>query len=113
MQRFINNFSAAMVLLTSAACITHPTCSHEQMIAMKDNGFDPSHIETMCMSSRLDFGGITTMVETGIQAWAAAKVATRGADTAATKRDTDAAKLEALADFLSRLNGTDEHARER
>ena len=40
MKPLINTFASAILLLTSTACVTQPTCNGEEMIAMKDKGFD-------------------------------------------------------------------------
>jgi len=78
------------------------------MIAMKDKGFDENRIESMCMSRRLDIGGITQVISTGVQAFEAAEQAKREAKTAASKEEMKAAQLKAVADLLSRLSGKDE-----
>jgi hypothetical protein len=85
MKRLINTFAAAILLLTSTACVTQPTCSIEEMITMKDKGFEQNRIEAMCMSSRLDMSGMAQMVSTGVQAFAAVEQAKREAKTAASK----------------------------
>ncbi len=85
MKRLINTFAAAILLLTSTACVTQPTCSIEERITMKDKGFEQNRIEAMCRSSRLDMSGMAQMVSTGVQAFAAVEQAKREAKTAASK----------------------------
>ena len=89
MKRLITTFASAIVLLTSTACVTQPTCSGEEMIAMKDKGFDENRIEAMCMSRRLDIGGMAQVVSTGVQAFVAVEQAKREAKTAASKEKND------------------------
>jgi hypothetical protein len=36
MKRLITTFASAILLFTSTACVTQPTCNVEEMIAMKD-----------------------------------------------------------------------------
>jgi hypothetical protein len=108
MKRLINTFASAIILLAFTACATQPTCSGEEMIAMKDKGFDQNRIEAMCMSRRLDIGGITQVISTGVQAFAAAEQAKREVKAAASKEEKKAAQLKAVADLLSRLSGKDE-----
>jgi hypothetical protein len=91
MKRLINTFASAILLLTSTACVTQPTCSGEVMIAMKDKGFDQNRIEAMCMSRRLDIGGIGQVVSAGVQAFAAVEQAKREAKTSASKEKREAA----------------------
>jgi hypothetical protein len=55
------------------------------MIAMKDKGFEENRIEAMCMSHRLDLGGIGQVVSAGVQAFAAVEQAKREAKTATSK----------------------------
>jgi hypothetical protein len=78
------------------------------MIAMKEKGFDQNRIEAMCMSSRLDIGGMAQVVSTGVQAFAAAEQAKREAKAAASKEEKEAAQLRAVADFISQLSGKGE-----
>ena len=85
MKPLITTLALAVFLLTSTACVSQPTCSGEEMIAMKDKGFDQDRIEAMCMSRRLDIGGITQVISTGVQAFAAAEQAKREVKTAASK----------------------------
>jgi len=59
---------------------------------MKDKGFDQNRIEAMCMSHRLDIGGMAQVVSTGVQAFAAAEQAKREAKTAASKEKKEAKK---------------------
>ena len=108
MKRLITTFASAILLLTSTACVTQPTCSGEEMIAMKDKGFDQNRIETMCMSRRLDIGAITQVISTGVQAFAAAEQAKREIKAAASKEEKKAAQLKAVADLLSQLSGKEE-----
>ena len=108
MKRLITTFASAIFLLTFTACATQPTCSGEEMIAMKDKGFDQNRIEAMCMSRRLDIGGITQVISTGVQAFAAAEQAKREVKAAASKEEKKAAQLKAVADLLSRLSSKDE-----
>jgi hypothetical protein len=75
MKRLITTFASAIVLLTSTACVTQPTCNVEEMIAMKDKGFDENRIESMCMSRRLDIGGMAQVVSTGVHAFTAVEQA--------------------------------------
>ena len=89
MKRLITTFASAIILLASTACVTQPTCSGEEMIAMKDKGFDENRIESMCMSRRLDIGGIAQVVSTGVQAFAAVEQAKREAKIAASKEKND------------------------
>ena len=91
MKRLITTFASAIVLLTSTACVTQPTCNVEEMIVMKDKGFDENRIESMCMSRRLDIGGMAQVVSTGVHAFAAAEQAKREAKTAAAKEKNDTA----------------------
>ncbi len=91
MKRLINTFAAAILLLTSNACVTQPTCSIEEMITMKDKGFDQNRIEAMCMSSRLDMSGMAQVVSTGVQAFAAVEQAKREAKTTASKEKKEIA----------------------
>ena len=91
MKRLITTFASAILLLTSTACVTQPTCNVEEMIAMKDKGFDENRIESMCMSRRLDIGGMAQVVSTGVQAFAAVEPAKREAKTAASKEKNDTA----------------------
>ncbi len=91
MKRLINTFAAAILLLTSSACVTQPTCSIEEMITMKDKGFDQNRIEAMCMSSRLDMSGMAQVVSTGVQAFAAVEQAKREAKTTASKEKKEIA----------------------
>ena len=91
MKRLINTFAAAILLLTSTACVTQPTCNVEEMIVMKDKGFDENRIESMCMSRRLDIGGIGQVVSTGVQAFAAVEQAKREAKTSASEERNDTA----------------------
>ena len=67
MKRLITTFASAILLLTSTACVTQPTCNVEEMIAMKDKGFDQNRIEAMCMSRRLDIGGMAQVVSSGVR----------------------------------------------
>ena len=108
MKRLITLFASTIILLTFTACATQPTCSGEEMIAMKDKGFEQNRIEAMCMSRRLDIGGITQVISTGVQAFAAAEQAKREVKAAASKEEKKAAQLKAVADLLSRLSGKDE-----
>ena len=85
MKCLITTFASAILLLTSTACVTQPTCNVEEMIVMKDKGFDENRIEAMCMSRRLDIGGIGQVVSAGVQAFAAAEQAKREAKFAALK----------------------------
>jgi hypothetical protein len=85
MKRLITTLASAILLLTSTACVTQPTCSIEEMITMKDKGFEQNRIEAMCMSSRLDMSGMAQVVSTGVQAFAAVEQAKREAKTAASK----------------------------
>ena len=85
MKRLVTTFASALLLLTSTACVTQPTCNVEEMIVMKDKGFDENRIESMCMSRRLDIVGITQVISTGVQAFAAAEQAKREAKFAALK----------------------------
>lgn len=85
MKRLINTFASTILLLTSTACVTQPTCSIEEMITMKDKGFDQNRIEAMCMSSRLDMSEMAQVFSTGVQAFAAVEQAKREAKTAASK----------------------------
>ena len=91
MKRLITTFASAILLLTSTACVTQPTCSIEEMITMKDKGFEQNRIEAMCMSSRLDMSGMAQVVSTGVQAFAAVEQAKREAKTAASKEKNDTA----------------------
>ena len=91
MKRLITTFVSAILLLTSTACVTQPTCNVEEMIAMKDKGFDQNRIEAMCMSRRLDIGGMAQVVSTGVQAFAALEQVKRDAKTAASKEKNDTA----------------------
>ena len=91
MKCLINTCAAAILLLTSTACVTQPMCSGEEMIAMKDKGFDENRIEAMCMSRQLDIGGIGQVVSAGVQAFAAVEQAKREAKTAASKEKKDTA----------------------
>ncbi|MEO8342129.1 MAG: hypothetical protein ABI604_20945 [Nitrospirota bacterium] len=90
MKRLITTFASAIILLASTACVTQPMCSGEEMIAMKDKGFDQNRIEAMCMSRRLDIGGIGRVVSAGVQAFAAVEQAKREAKTAASKEEKEA-----------------------
>ena len=85
MKRLITTFASAILLLTSTACGTQPTCSIEEMITMKDKKFEQNRIEAMCMSSRLDMSGMAQVVSTGVQAFAAVEQAKREAKTSASK----------------------------
>ena len=85
MKRLITTFASAILLLTSTACVTQPTCSIEEMITMKDKGFEQNRIEAMCMSSRLDMSGMAQVVSTGVQAFAAVEQAKREAKTSVSK----------------------------
>ena len=85
MKRLITTFASAILLLTFTACATQPTCSGEEMIAMKDKGFEQNRIEAMCTSSRLDMSGMAEVVSTGVQAFAAVEQAKREAKTEASK----------------------------
>ena len=91
MKRLINMFASVILLLTSTACVSQPTCSIEEMITMKDKGFDQNRIEAMCMSSRLDMSGMAQVVSTGVQAFAAVEQAKREAKTSASKEKNDTA----------------------
>lgn len=91
MKRLITTFASAILLLTSTACVTQPTCNVEEMIAMKDKGFDQNRIEAMCMSRRLDIGGMAQVVSSGVQAFAAVEQAKREAKTSASKERNDTA----------------------
>lgn len=91
MKRLITTFASAILLLTSTACVTQPTCNVEEMIAMKDKGFDQNRIEAMCMSRRLDIGGMAQVVSSGVQAFAAVEQAKREAKTSASKEKNDTA----------------------
>ena len=91
MKRLITTFALAILLLTSTACVTQPTCSVEEMIAMKDKGFDQNRIEAMCMSRRLDIGGMAQVVSSGVQAFAAVEQSKREAKTSASKEENDTA----------------------
>lgn len=91
MKRLITTFASAILLLTSTACVTQPTCNVEEMIVMKDKGFDQNRIEAMCMSRRLDIGGMAQVVSTGVQAFAAVEQAKREAKTSASKERNDTA----------------------
>ena len=71
MKRLITTFASAILLLTSTACVSQLTCSGEEMIAMKDNGFDQNRIEAMCMSRRLDIKGVTDILSSSIKAYEA------------------------------------------
>ena len=108
MKRLITTFASAILLLTSTACVTQPTCNVEEMIVMKDKGFDENRIEAMCMSRRLDIGGIGQVVSAGVQAFAAAEQAKREIKAAASKEEKKAAQLKAVADLPSRLSGKEE-----
>ena len=57
----------------------------DYLSAGKDKGFDENRIESMCMSRRLDIGGIGQVVSAGVQAFAAVEQAKREAKTAASK----------------------------
>ena len=85
MKRLITTFASAILLLTSTACVTQTTCSIEEMIAMKDKGFEQNRIEAMCTSSRLDMSGRAEVVSTGVQAFAAVEQAKREAKTETSK----------------------------
>ena len=91
MKRLITTFASAIILLASTACVTQPTCNVEEMIVMKDKGFDQNRIEAMCMSRRLDIGGMAQVVSTGVQAFAAVEQAKREAKTSASKEKNDTA----------------------
>jgi hypothetical protein len=91
MKCLITTFASAILLLTSTACVTQPTCNVEEMIVMKDKGFDQNRIEAMCMSRRLDIGGMAQVVSTGVQAFAAVEQAKREAKTSASKEKNDTA----------------------
>lgn len=91
MKRLINTFASAILLLTSTACVTQPTCSVKEMIAMKDKGFDQNRIEAMCMSRRLDLDGAKQVVSTGVLAFEAVELAKREAKTAASKEEKETA----------------------
>ena len=91
MKRLITTFASVILLLTSTACVTQPTCNVEEMIAMKDKGFDQNRIEAMCMSRRLGIGGMAQVVSSGVQAFAAVEQDKREAKTAASKEKNDTA----------------------
>ena len=40
MKRLITTFASTIFLLTFTACATQPACNGEEMIVMKDKGFD-------------------------------------------------------------------------
>jgi hypothetical protein len=85
MKRLTTTFALAILLVNSTACITQPTCSGEEMIAMKDKGFDQNRIEAMCISRQPDIKGITELLSSSIKAYEAVKQAQREAKTAAAK----------------------------
>ena len=85
MKCLTTTFASALLLLTSTACVTQTTCSIEEMITMKDKGFEQNRIEAMCKSSRLDMSGMAEVVSTGVQAFAAVEQAKREAKTEASK----------------------------
>ncbi|MDN5942748.1 MAG: hypothetical protein L0H94_12760 [Nitrospira sp.] len=91
MKRLIKTFASAILLLTSTACVTQPTCSIEEMITMKDKGFEQNRIEAMCKSSRVDMSGMAQVVSAGVKTFQAVEQATREAKTAASKEKKDIA----------------------
>lgn len=91
MKRLITTFASAILLLTSTVCVTQPTCNVEEMIVMKDKGFAQNRIEAMCISRRLDIGGMAQVVSSGVQAFAAVEQAKREAKTSASKEKKDTA----------------------
>ena len=76
------------------------------MIAMKDKGFDQNRIEAMCMSRRLDIGGITQVISTGVQAFAAVEQSKREARTTAASmekketKETAGSRTEEVAETI-------------
>jgi hypothetical protein len=85
MKRLITTFASAIILLTSTACVTQPTCSVEEMIAMKDKGFDENRIEAMCTSSRADIKGVTDILTSSSTLYNAIQQATQEAKTPTSK----------------------------
>ena len=85
MKRLITTFALAILLLTSTACVTQPTCSVEEMIAMKDKGFDENRIEAMCTSRRADIKGVTDILTSSSTVYNAIHQAKQEAKTPTSK----------------------------
>lgn len=108
--------AALLLMFCSGGCVTHRTCSHQDMIGMKEKGFATDEIETMCTTRRFDseaFGAMASGLATGIRAMAEVERLQRNAEHARSDPEELAAKLEALDNVLSRFSQRDQRMSDR
>lgn len=78
MSATIKTFMSVVLLTTTAACATQPTCTGEEMIAMRAGGFDQERIESMCMARRFDLTALQQTISTASDVLELMEQANRG-----------------------------------